>query len=133
MSWLDKRLGEINGHRFPENAGGLLKLVTNALVDRGYKRFQVRREDGQMEWVIWAKSAQAIHDSRPESALVVKEIPLFWFFAVKQVEAGRGSMKGDVILFEEADDVDSRTADTVAAWLACPAHLRAEKFPASAA
>ena len=136
MGWLDKRLGEINSQRFPENESGLLRLVTNALVDRGYKRFRVGLRDGEggeHSWVFWAKSEQAIHASRPGHTLEVSPLPLGWFFAAKRIEAGTGAMLGDVVLYEELDDVDSRTADTATAWLACPAHLRATLFPASAA
>lgn len=135
MSWLDKRLGEINSRRFPENDAGLLRLVTNALVDRGYERFRVQWHDetGEHSWVVWAKSEQAVHDARPELALVIERMPLGWFYAAKTIAGGTGSMIGDVVLYEEADDVDSRTAETATAWLACPPHLRATLFPAGAA
>ena len=135
MGWLDKRLGELNSQRFPASESGLLKLVTNALVDRGYKRFRISWRDtaGEHHWVVWAMSEQAVRDARPEFVLEVELLPLGWFFAATTVAAGTGSMVGDVILYEEVSDVDSATADAATAWLATPAHLRAAEFPDRAA
>jgi hypothetical protein len=137
MGWLDKRLSQINSQRFPDGDVGLAKLITNALVDSGYQRFQVALTNSfeqELRWVIWAKNEQQIRDAKPEYELRITRLPLGWFFAEKTVNAlGQGQMRGDGILYEERDDVDSATAAAITAWLATPTHLRNQVFPESAA